>query len=499
MRVSDPSPPAPPPSTQSGSTISSAAAAASPSKSFSRVADERLAWDDSARLERLKYTVSQARNAPVYKDRLAGLQVRSLGDLVSLPFTFKKDLKTAQAEDFLACSPDRVWHFHESFGTTGSPVPGWYSLDDLEVEVDVIGRWLQDFGPGRVVMNRYPYAFPVPAQLVEAAVRLKGGILIPTSNLTYNVGFTRVLRLLAQRRVHVVTGMPLEAILLKETAVELGLDPRQAFPDLDAFAFAGRILTPSWKASMEDDWGCRVHNLYGCTEGGPYATSCDHGHLHLHEQFFLFEVVDPATRTPLAAPDAVGTLVATTLGREAQPMIRYYTDDLVRLRPGPCPCGSEDRAIEVLGRAGDLLEFGGVRVTNFDLEEEVLQWGREFGANVFFVIITSRGFRVRIEAKEPGQVDGREGSRRLSDRLGVPVRVEVLPRGHLVNHVSLVTSPSVFKPRTVSDHRSDSRKVINLSGGLIDWWADFTPLLVLRFLSKAVRDFFTSLRLRLFG
>ena len=477
--------------------LSRTASEARPSN-WSAVAGERLAFDDAARLERLQYTVEQARQAPFYGKRLSGLSVGSLDDLSSLPFTLKSDLKAHPAEAFLACPLERVWHFHESFGTTGLPVPGWYSLDDIEVEIDVISRWLREFGPGKTVMNRYPYAFPVPAQLVETAVRLKGGILIPTSNLTFNVGYPRVLRLLEQRRVNVVTAMPLEAILLKETAVELGLDPCAQFPHLEAFAFAGRILTPSWRASMQDDWGCTVNNLYGSTEGGPFATSCSEGHLHLHEHFFLFEIVDPETREVVSGDAPTGTLVATTLGREAQPMIRYYTDDLVRVRPGDCPCGESAQAIEVLGRAGDLMSFGGVPVTNFDLEEEILQWTREFASNVFFVVITDKGFLVRVEARNPGEVDHELGARRLSDRLGVPVRVEVLPRGHLINHVSLVTSPAVFKPRTVSDHRTDKRKVINLSGGLIDWWADFTPALIGQFLVKSIRDFIARLRIRWF-
>jgi phenylacetate-CoA ligase len=267
---------------------------------------------------------------------------------------------------------------------------------------------------------------------------------------------------------------------------------------MESFTFAGRILTPSWRASMQDDWGCAVHNLYGCTEGGPFATSCEHGHLHLHEDFFLFEVVDPETKRPMTGETPTGTLVATTLCREAQPMIRYYTDDLVRVRP-PCECGDPSRSIEVLGRAQGLLSFGGKKVTNFDLEEEILQWSRRYWANVFFVIVTRKGLRVRLEAHEPRKVDVAEGSRRLSERLGVPVKVEAVPRGILVNHVSLTTSAAVFKPRTVSDFRVDKRKVINLSGGLIDWWAEFELKHVWSFVYKSVRDFIDTWRYRLLG
>ena len=465
---------------------------------YSRVAQERLAPDDAARLDRLQYTVSQARNAPIYKARLQGATIRSLKDLSSLPLTFKSDLKENPAEAFLACPIERVWHFHESFGTTGRPVVGWYSLDDIEVEIDAISRWVGDYGPGKVVMNRYPYAFPVPAQLVEVAARLKGGVLIPTSNLTYNIGYQRVLRIMQERRVNTLAAMPLEAVLLKEAALVAGMDPRNGFTDMQSFTFAGRILTPSWRASMQDDWNCAVHNLYGCTEGGPFATSCEHGHLHLHEDFFLFEIVDPETKEPLTGQTPTGTLVATTLCREAQPMIRYYTDDLVRVRPR-CECGHPSRSIEVLGRAQGLLTYGGVQVSNFDLEEEILAWSRQYWANVFFVLVTKRGLVVRLEAQEPRKVDAAEGSRRLTERLGVPVRVEPVARGVLINHVSLVTSAAVFKPRTVCDFRSDERKIINLSGGLIDWWAEFTPRHMLSFIVKSMRDFFTKWRIRLFG
>jgi len=461
---------------------------------FSTVAAERLAFDDEARLDRLRTTLELARGAEFYKSRLSGTSIKSLSDLSSLPLTRKADLKGNPADVFLACDPKTVWHFHESFGTTGQPVCGWYSLDDIEVEIDVIGRWLKHFGPGQVVMNRYPYAFPVPAQLVETGVRLCGGTLIPTSNLTYNVGMPRVLRLMEERRVNVITGMPLEAILLKEAALLLGKDPRADFPDMQGFCFAGRILTPSWRESMRDDWGVDVHNLYGSTEGGPFATSDESGELVLHDEFFLFEVLDPVTLVPLEGDEVVGGLCLTTLGREAQPMIRYYTEDLVRVKRR----ADGKRTVEVLGRAGDLMDFRGTKVSNFDLEEEILSWSKQYRANVFFVCITDKGFLVRVEFPEPGRVDKRDGEKRLSERLGVPVKLEVLPRGRLVNHVSLVTSAAVFKPRTVSDHRVEQRKIINLSGGLVDFWADFTPALVGQFVWKSILDFFTAWRIKLF-
>ena len=463
---------------------------------YSSVAADRLAFDQAAKLERLKITVEQAKKAPIYKDRLAGVTITSLDDLRSLPLTYKKDLKENAPQVWRACDKDKVWHYHESFGTTGNPVVGWYTLEDIECEVDVIQRWLPEFGPGQTIMNRYPYSFPVPAQLVETAARLMGGAVVPTSNLVYNVGYPRVLELVNKLEVNVVTSMPLEAVLMKEAALCHGMDPLKDFPTMQGFSFAGRILTPSWQATMEDDWGIAVHNLYGCTEGGPFATSGPDGHLRLHDEAFLFEILDPDTKENIPVVDdhpVIGTLVATTLIREGQPMIRYWTDDLVKAWRNE----DGERCIQVLGRAGGLKQFGGKEVSDFDLEEEILQWSREFGSNVFFVCITHKGFLVRVEAREPGRVNAGEGSRRLSDRLGVPVKVEVVERGVLVNHVSLVTSPQVFKPRMVSDHRVESRKVINLSGGLINFWADFTPALIGQVMLKSVKDWWTSWRMKL--
>ena len=468
-----------------------------PETLLSKVGEERLAWDDAARLERLQWTVARAQLTPFGKDRMGKVHVTSLADLKELPFLHKEDLKANPPWVFLAGSKDDAWHFHESFGTTGRPVCSWYSLNDLEAELDIIPHWIQEFAPGRVVMNRYPYAFSVPAQLVEAAVRLKGGVLIPTSHLTYNVGTSRVLGLIDRLQVNVMSALPLEPVLLRETALLQGRDPKTAFPSFESFSLAGRILTPTWKRSIEESWNVTVNNLFGCTEAGPFATSDSQGRLRLHEHAFLFEILDPETKEPVTEAGGTGVLVATSLTREAQPMVRYWTQDLVRVLEHPHD--GLGQPIEVIGRSGGGLRYAGVEVNNFDLEEEILQWSWEFGANVFFVVVTHRGLIVRIEAPEPGAVNSAEGERRLSSRLGVPVRVEIVPRGVLVNHVSLLASAAVFKPRTVSDHRVDKRRVINLSGGLIDFWAEMTPTLMALFVKKWFKDKGTSWRLRLLG
>ena len=81
----------------------------------------------------------------------------------------------------------------------------------------------------------------------------------------------------------------------------------------------------------------------------------------------------------------------------------------------------------------------------------------------------------------------------------MPFRIEAVRRGVLINHVSLITQAAVFKPRMVCDFREEKRKIINLSGGLVDWWAEFTPKLIGKMIYKALADFVSHWRIRLLG
>ena len=442
---------------------------------------------DLSRDQLVLRTIHRAMGAPFFADHLRGKVVTGESDLHELPFLTKQHMKDRPAEDFLAVDRSQVWHYHESFGTSGARVYGWYSLADFEAEIPIIKVWMEAFGPGKTIINRLPYAFPVPSHLAETGARLVGGCLLPAGNMNFNVGYKRVLELVERLGVTSMVSFPLEPVQLAELAKIQGKDPARDFPAFKNFNMAGRLLTPSLRKSIEAQWGgATVRNLYGCTEGGPFATSCPHGHLHLHDSDFAFEILDPETKQPIG-PGLVGILVATTFRREAQPMVRYWTGDLVRWPAEPCPCGRKGRRIEVLGRHGDEIRWGDRMIYPYDLEETVLQEVTRLGSNIWFNILTRRGLTVRVEVRDRSV---KPDAAALSDKLGIPTRIELCRPSDIVNHVALLTQAKIFKPFTLSDWRNDDRKVINLSGGSIDWWADFTPRILWMQLRKGTKDWF---------
>ncbi len=446
--------------------------------------------------ELLLRTFERARHGAFWKDHLGGVEVTGEADLREAPFLLKRHMQERHADDFLCVPRDQVWHYHESFGTTGPRVYGWYSVADFEAEIPIIKVWMEAFGPGKTIINRLPYAFPVPSHLAETGARLTGGCLLPAGNMNFNVSYKRVLELVERLGVTSMVSFPLEPVQLAELAKIQGKDPARDFPAFKNFNMAGRLLTPTLKRSIEEQWGgATIRNLYGCTEGGPFATSCPEGHLHLHDDDFVFEILDPETKQPVERP-GIGILVVTTFRREAQPMIRYWTGDVIRLPEGECGCGRKGRWIEVIGRYGDEIVWGDRMHYPYDLEETVMQEVWRLKSNIWFNILTHRGLIVRVEARDRSVRPDPEG---LSRKLGIPTRIELCQPSDIVNHVALLTQTKIFKPFTLSDWRKEQRKVINLSGGSIDWWADFTPKMIWMQAWKGTKDFFYRWFRRIFG
>ena len=219
-----------------------------------------------ARLGALRRTIAAARRTAWYGELLADLSVEEVSALEVVPLTRTEDLKVRAHTDFLAVDRSEVFHYHQSFGTTGKPSCGWYSLPDLEAEVPIISNWLRDFGPGAVILNRYPYSFPVPNALVETAARLLGGCVIPAGAATNN-SFVRTVHLLRDQKVTVVASLPWEPFFLAETARLLGLDPARDFPHLEGWIVAGSLVPPRMRALIEELWGCKVRILYDIAVG----------------------------------------------------------------------------------------------------------------------------------------------------------------------------------------------------------------------------------------
>jgi phenylacetate-CoA ligase len=398
------------------------------------------------KLQALNRTIEAACRCDLYRDRLPQRPLKSLDELRELPFTTKEDLRAASPWGLLSVPVRNLHQYHESFGTTGRPVSSWYTKQDLEdnareMVVNSGIRLVEE----DIVLIRFPYAISSAAHVFHEAVQLKGACAIPASSRSTVSPFPRIIDLLRKLNVTVLAGLPLQALLLGETAELLGFSPRRDFPALRAICTAGESLSPARRALLQDLWGVPLFNFYGLTEVGNVAADCEFGRLHVAGNgFFIVEILTDDLQAE-AEPSEPGRLVVTTLRRQASPAIRYLTGDRARWLPGECPCG-QGASLEVRGRDQDVLAVGGKSFDLWALEEIVSQ----LPSSRFWVVApTNRGLHFIVEQQSgagpvaPGLVSA------LAGRYQVELVVEVVPKGTLYDRQELLAVAEVGKPRYI--------------------------------------------------
>jgi phenylacetate-coenzyme A ligase PaaK-like adenylate-forming protein len=297
----------------------------------------------------------------------------SLDDLAGLPTTDKRDLWDNYPFGLLAVPREQVVAVHGSSGTGGRPTLVSYTKGDLALWSRMCARALAaaGAGPGTIVHNAYGYGlFTGGLGIHQGAIEL-GATVVPASG-----GMTaRQVRLIADLRPEILTCTPSYAIRLGEALAEAGLTPETGL-SLTAGVFGAEPWTQEMRARIEDLLGLRALDIYGLSEviGPGVASECivAADGLHVNEDHFLVEVVDPSTGEPL--PDGTpGELTFTTLTKEAMPLLRYRTGDIAALRPGSCPCGRTlVKMSKVTGRRDDMLVIRGVNVYPSEIERVLL-------------------------------------------------------------------------------------------------------------------------------
>jgi phenylacetate-CoA ligase len=333
--------------------------------------DFPLRSDPSSRLAVLLRTLL-AHN-PFYRRKLPGLRPEDIDapreprDLLRrLPFTLKREIQEDQAEhpphgSNLTFPPGTYVRYHQTSGTSGRPI-AW--LDTRESWDWVVSCWLAIYRRvGIRPADRFFFPFSFGPFLgfwsaFEGACRL-GNLCIPGGGLTTLAR----LRVLTERGITVVAATPTYALRMAEVARAEGID--LAATPVRALIVAGEPggSVPAVKGRIESEWNARCFDHCGMTEVGPYGYECieSPGGLHVLEDEYLVEVIDPRTGEPA---EAEGELVLTNLGRVGSPVLRYRTGDLVRWSRKPCPCGSPHGRLEggILGRADDMVIVRGNNV-----------------------------------------------------------------------------------------------------------------------------------------
>ncbi|KPN31060.1 long-chain-fatty-acid--CoA ligase [Halolamina pelagica] len=328
--------------------------------------------------ERLRETVERAyENVPFYRDKLdaAGVSpadIQDVDDVRQLPMTTKEDFREEYPDGLFAVDDDEVTRIHASSGTTGKPKIVGYTDDDIDVWSEVVARSLAAAGAeaGDTVQNAYGYGLFTGGLGLHYGVEELGATVIPVGG-----GQTqRQIELMVDLESDVFTCTPSYALYLAETAEEMGYDPREL--PISTVIFGAEPCTDPMREEIEERLGVNGIDIYGLSEiiGPGVSNECHEAQdgLHIWEDHFLPEVVDPRTGEPVDEGEE-GELVLTTLTKEALPVLRYRTGDLTTLDYEECECGrTMVRMDNVTGRADDLLIVRGVNLYPSEIEHAVL-------------------------------------------------------------------------------------------------------------------------------
>jgi len=399
-----------------------------------------------------------AQRVPLYQERfneqdLAPEAIKSLADLQRLPFTTGEDLRSIYPDGMLAVDHDEPVRLHTSSGTTGKPKALFFSRKDVDNAAELIARSLVATGITRkdVLQNMMSYGLFTGGLVMHYGAEKIGCLVIPAGPGTSE----RQLMLMQDFHTTAVHILPSYALYFASFLEQKGLDPRKDITLRKAFVGA-EPHTEETRHRIEQALGCDVYNSYGLTEmNGPgVAFECEHkAGMHLWEDHFLLEIINPASGEPL--PDGQpGELVLTTLRREAMPIIRYRTRDITSIIPEPCTCGRTHRRLaRITGRSDDMLIIRGVNIFPQQIERVLMSFP-QVGPNYVIIIEGLDDLIIRVELSAAGFDSRGEHLAALQHRLVEKLRAEtwVRPKVELLPSGSLPVGEG--KAKRVIDKRS---------------------------------------------
>ncbi len=349
---------------------------------------------EQAQLERLQATLNRVyAHVPFYRKKFDAMgispeDVGSLADLARLPFTTKDDLRANYPYGLFAVPLREVVRIHASSGTTGMSTVVGYTRNDIRTWSNLVARVITAGGVTKddVVQVAFGYGMFTGGFGLHYGAERVGASVIPASS----GNTSRQIKIMQDFKTTALVSTPSYALLLAETIREAGI-PRSAL-SLKYGLFGAEPWSERMRREIQDALGITATDNYGLSEviGPGVAGEClEQNGMHLAEDHFFVEVIDPETLAPV--PDGqVGELVITTLTKEAFPMIRYRTRDLTSFITGECPCGRTGRRMaRVTGRTDDMLIIKGVNV--FPSQIEAVLFGIEGTEPHYQIVIDRKG------------------------------------------------------------------------------------------------------------
>jgi phenylacetate-CoA ligase len=361
---------------------------------------------------------------PFYRDKMEALgitprDIHCLKDIEKLPFTTKDDLRENYPHGLRAAPQDRIVEVHMSSGTTGKPVVDEYTMKDIDIWRECMARTLAGGGCTKddIVQNCYGYGLFTGGPGAHYGALTIGAKVLPMSS-----GNTaRQLMVMQDFGVTMLTCTPSYALYMAEEALDAGIDLHKL--PIRKGCFGAEPWSENMRKEIEARYGMKAYDIYGLTEiiGPGVSFECEaQDGLHINEDLFYPEIIDPATGKPL--PDGEkGELVFTTLTKEGTPLLRYRTRDITYFMRQSCTCGRTTvRMRRLFGRTDDMLIIRGVNVFPSQIEHALIEIE---GAEPQYLIVVNRGeshldeVELQVEVKKELFSDETRGLESLRSRI----------------------------------------------------------------------------------
>jgi phenylacetate-CoA ligase len=356
-------------------------------------------------LERLQETVNRVyAKVPAYAKKMDEMgvkpdDIKTLKDLARLPFVTKQDMRDNYPFGLFAVDRDELVRIHASSGTTGKPTVVGYTKGDLETWTDCVSRIACMGGASAkdVAQICFGYGMFTGALGLHYGLENIGAAIVPSSTGNSQ----KQIMYMQDFETSLLVATPSYALRLAEVAKEMGVDPAKDLKIKIALV-GSELLTDAMREEMHKVWGrdILITSNYGMSElmGPGVSGEClEHCGMHINEDYFIPEIIDPNTGEVLPAGEQ-GELVITCIKKEGLPLIRYRTKDITRLFYEPCKCGRTLCRMENLsGRSDDMLKIRGVNVFPSQIEEVILSVA-ELGPH-YEIILEREGYLDKLTVK----------------------------------------------------------------------------------------------------
>ncbi|MCL2473482.1 MAG: phenylacetate--CoA ligase [Alphaproteobacteria bacterium] len=350
---------------------------------------------DKARLEdlqskRLKRLVAYVKNnSPYYQKQLAHIQaddINSMKDISKLPFTTKEDLRNNYPYGIFSMPHEKISEIHMSSGTAGNPTLVGYSRKDLMLWAEVMSRSLACAGvhSSDMIQVAFGYgSFTGGFGVHYGALKLGATVLPMSSGQT-----RRQITLMQSLKPRILACTPSYALYMAEEAASMGLKPSDISWEIGIFG--AEPWSEGMRTEIEKRLGVKAVDIYGLSEiiGPGVSMECDEKNgMHIWSDVFYPEVINPDTGEVLPDKEK-GELVITTLTKQAIPLLRYRTRDIVSMTNEKCACGrTMPRISKISGRSDDMLVVRGINIFPSQIEHVLLNAA---GAAPHYQIIVNR-------------------------------------------------------------------------------------------------------------